>query len=493
MRFFNRKTLTSIKNLAYSFYKTVSAGLSTDEANKISVSEEKVVPLWHYRFFELFTLLVVLLLSVYLGYFFEIHQIVSGDQMQMIEKGYHAAQTYEFIPYGNEASTVGNVPGSLSSIIVGLPLIIYMHPLSPVVLLIFLRILGVLFFMDALRQLKLSSKVVVAGTAIYALNPWFMYDFLLYNPSYLSFGAAVFLNMLVRLRKGQELSNKRRFTYSLVLALSVGFCLQFHFSWPVLVALCGVLWLRRDIKISYLGILVGVLIVALTLIPYFIELWQNHAIRTNSAEYTQERYFGYGLVHVFPLFKAVLYWLRFGSLLVTQKALIDELPQYAPFYFEIGKYLWIVITQVIGIITVCASAIINFKVIFKLRQCEDAGIKFIRGLTISCLVALLVAAAAATLVLNYWQIIILFVFALMPIVLALCLNSKWRLRHLWVLMCIMVAFNVISAMSSDKFSIDSSYVQSVNEWCTQKYGATQCGLDNQQNQSIENVETTNPL
>ena len=73
MRFFNRKTLTSIKNLAYSFYKTVSAGLSTDEANKISVSEEKVVPLWHYRFFELFTLLVVLLLSVYLGYFFEIN------------------------------------------------------------------------------------------------------------------------------------------------------------------------------------------------------------------------------------------------------------------------------------------------------------------------------------------------------------------------------------------------------------------------------------
>lgn len=414
-------------------------------------------------------------LSVALAFFFECHQIVSGDQMQMLIKGYHAAMTGEYIPYGNEASTVGNVPGSLSSLVVGFPLTLWLHPLAPIILLVLLRTVGVLLFANTLAQL-FSNRTVVAGTAIYALNPWYMYDFLIYNPSYLSFGAALFLNMLVRLRSSHDISGLTRFACSLLLALACGFCLQFHFSWPVLVALSGVLWLRCEIKISYVGIILGVALVGVSLIPYLNEVLQNTAIRTNSADYTDERYFGYGLVHVYPLFKAVLYWLRFGSLLVTQKALVADLPDAAPLYQEILRYLWIGITQVVGVVTVIVSAFINYQLIFRMKHDSDPSIRFVRGLTISCLIGLLVAAGAATLVLNYWQIIILFAFALMPVMAAVDNNSLWTYRHLLLLMAVMVVFNVVSACGSDKFSWDSSYIDAVNEYCVNTYGAGACAL-----------------
>ncbi len=476
MRVFNETGLNTLKDCCKNFYKVIAKGLPPSPDEPVSPTEPAVVRLWQFRFFDLLTIVVVLAASVYLGWFFECNQIVEGDQMQMISKGYHAAMNHEFIPFGNEASTVGNVPGTLSSLLVGLPLIIKLDPMSPVYLLIFLRTAGALLFLDALRQLRFPSRVVVAGFAIYALNPWYMYDFLLYNPSYLSFGAALFLNMLVRLRSSVEISKRCRFWLSFILTMAAGFCLQLHYSWPVLVVMAAVLLIRRDIKISYAGVLAAAGIIVISLIPYFIEVLNNEAIRTNDAEYTKERYFGYGAVHVYPLLKALLYWLRFGSLLVTQKALIDELPSYLPFYFEIAKYLWIVITQIIGVLTLIVSVIANYKVLVSLRHTEDQSIRFMRGVVISSLIALIAAAAAATLVLNYWQIIILFPFALLPVIIAVSHNDLWRMRHLWLLMTVMVCFNVVSAISSNKFSVESSYVNSVNTWCVSVYGEEKCQI-----------------
>ena len=149
---------------------------------------------------EKLALLLILGLSVVLSFYYQSQQWLSGDQWQMLNKGFVAALSGEYLPYGNEASTMGNVPGSLSSIVIGLPLAVWFHPYAPVMVLELTRLAGVLLFIDALRQL-FSPRTVVMGTLLYALNPWFLYDSLLYNPAYLSFGAAVVLNMLVRLRR----------------------------------------------------------------------------------------------------------------------------------------------------------------------------------------------------------------------------------------------------------------------------------------------------
>ncbi|WP_294567646.1 3-deoxy-D-manno-octulosonic acid transferase [uncultured Succinatimonas sp.] len=421
---------------------------------------------------DLLAICLFALISFVLAFYYESNQIVSGDQLQMIEKGYHALMTGEFLPYGNEASTVGNVPGSLSSIVIGLPLIIFAHPLSPVLLLLVIRLIGYVIFVNALTLL-FSRKTVVFGALLYVLNPWFLYDSLLYNPSYLSFGAALFLNMLIRLRRDVEVSALMRFSFSVVLVLAAGWCMQFHYSWPVLVALSGVLWLRKAIKVSYLGVIVGVALIALTLIPYFMEIMVNERIVSNPEEYAKDRYFGYGLVHVYPIFKALLYWLRFGSLLVTQKSIVSApLAGDMPLVFDILRYTWLVLTQVIGGITVLISAYANYILLLKKRELKEQNpeFNFVREISIAAIVALIAAAAAATLTLNYWQIIILFAFALLPV---LCLVERkiffLKPKYMFYFAAFMVAMNFVSATNSRKFHESVSYVDQVNMFCYDRY------------------------
>lgn len=435
---------------------------------------------------EKIIVIVSLAVSILLAFFYMEHQIVSGDQYQMLDKGYHALVTGEYLPYGNEASTMGNLPGSLSSIVVGFPLTLVNHPMAPGVLVIILRTLGVLIFANAIAQI-FSTRTVVIGIAIYALNPWYLYDFLLYNPSYLSFGAAIFLNMLIRMRRGQELSFKQRFLCSAVMVLSVGFCLQFHFSWPVLVALSGILWLRRDLKVSYLGVAAGVALTLLWLVPYFVELSQNSAIASSHEAYAQERYFGYGAVHVYPLFKALLYWLRFGSLLVTNKAIVPNFEEAVPFIYELLRYVWIGITQAVGIVTVVICAYFNYRLIFRQKHEPDDNIRYARSLTISCIIGLLVAAGASTVLLNYWQIIILFCFALVPVLAFFENFRRFTYKHLAILMIVMTAMSLVGALSSIKFDYKTSYSVAAYQHCLNSYTASQCGLSEEEAQVVLNT------
>ncbi len=466
---------------------------------------------------------LLIIISTAFAVFFQLNQIITGDQLQMLDKGYLGAITGNFLPYGNAASTVGNVPGSLSSYIVGYPLTWYMHPIAPVALLIGLRVLSIFIFVNAVAQI-LKPRTVVIATLLYALSPWFLYEELLYNPSYLAFGSAVFLNMLVRIRrKGRDVPYLTAFLASVMLSLSAGFCLQLHFSWPVLVAICGILYLRRDIRISFLGIFVGLAIVAASLIPYINEVMVNEAIRENNDQIAQERYLGYGLVHVYPVLKAVLYWFRFGSLLVTKKALVPDVAADAPVYLEILRYVYLVITQAIGGLTVLIAVYANYKVLssspFAHHEGTDApvyleilryvylvitqaiggltvliavyanykvlssspfahheGTSFIRSLTIASILAVMMAGAASTITFSYWHLILIFAFAMLPILVLFEHSHRIRNVHIVYLAVAMIVMNLISAINSDKFNIHASYTDQVNYLCLQKYEAAQCGL-----------------
>lgn len=424
-------------------------------------------------------IILIMVISTALSFYYQSNQWVSGDQGQMLDKGFKAAIEGIYLPYGNEASTMGNVPGSLSSFVIGWPLSLWFDPYAPVVFLQLIRLAGFLFFVNALT-LIFHPRTVLLGAALYALNPWFLYDSLVYNPSYLSFGAAVALNMLVRLRRRDDLRGAAQsrtgiFFCSLLLTLGVGWCMQLHFSWPVLVALTGIMWLLRRIRFSFAGAGVALILLGITLIPYYQEIMVNEAITQNPTEYAQERYFGYGLVHVYPLFKAVMYWLRFGSLLITKKSLLPDLPADAAFWQDVLYYLYLILLQGFGIVTVVVSALINFKIVFRSRGTQRSEVVFVRSLTISAVLALLLAAAAATIILNYWQIIILFCFALMP---ALAFVNNWVVprRFIVIISAVMIVMNCVSAWSSTKFSHEADYSGAFYQSCLHKYDAGQCHL-----------------
>ena len=418
-------------------------------------------------------ILLCIIISVAFCTFFQLNQLPHYDQGQMFERGIVAVFDNVYIPHGNEASTTSNVPGSLSSFIIGFPLKIYFSLWSPMILLTIIKVISGLLFINAVSKLY-SPRTVTYAAAIFFLNPWFLFESISYNPSYLCLGATLVLNALVHLRcdlgRGQSsLSYKKRFFFSALAVLGIGWSLQFHFSWPVLLALCGLLWLRRSIKVSYLGLIFGVIIVLVSLIPYFQEVLEVGFVNTSPAAYKNERYIGYGLVHVYPLLKAVLYWIRLGSLSLTHNALLQD-PQGL---LAVG---YNIVVNVLGGITALAVAYFNYKVLYKFRG-ESREQNFGRELSLCGLGATLIAAGAATLVLNYWQIIIMFVFCLIPVLEIIERTPYIRKAFIVLAVALALVIDVQASLSSEKYRYDApSLEKQLIDYCATKYGVEQCTL-----------------
>ena len=87
-------------------------------------------------------ILLFIVISVVFCTFFQFNQIPHFDQKQMFERGITAVFENIYIPHGNEASTTANVPGSLSSFIIGFPLKIYFSMWSPLILLTIIKVIS---------------------------------------------------------------------------------------------------------------------------------------------------------------------------------------------------------------------------------------------------------------------------------------------------------------------------------------------------------------
>lgn len=431
-------------------------------------------------------LLLALLIVLFLGLsvLYNVNQNFSFDQVQMLLKGIHAALTGEFLPFGNEASTMGNLPGMLSSWVIGFPLQLYAHAWSPVIFQFLLRVVAILLFINALCQL-FERKIVLIGTFLLALSPWVLYQTMLYNPAYLLLGSTLTLNTLVRLRNDK--SNRRvhggralefnfgRFINSLLLVLAIGFCLQLHFSWPVLAAMVGIMWLRRDIKISYVGVLVGLALVGWSLVPYVQEIMVNPSLLTNPEPYAQERYLGYGIVHVYPVLKGLLYWFRFGSLLVTEKAIVPELTDDLSLWLVILGYAWIGIAYLVGGLSVLYAAYSNYFVISRFHVSNSSDrLRFVRGMSISAILAVLLAAGASPVVLNFWQIAVIIPFALLPVLAFMSVRPHGLKFYVWVAAIFFVFANGLGATYSEKFSYQQNFSANFYRTCLVGFSPQQC-------------------
>ena len=134
------------------------------------------------------------------------------------------------------------------------------------------------------------------------------------------------------------------------------------------------------------------------------------------------------------------------------------------------------ITQAIGGLTVLIAVYANYKVLSSSPFAHHEGTSFIRSLTIASILALMMAGAASTITFSYWHLILIFAFALLPILVLFENSHRIRTVHIVYLALAMIVMNLISALNSDKFNIHASYTDQVNYLCLQKYEAAQCGL-----------------
>lgn len=398
-------------------------------------------------------------------------QILTGDQTQMLYKGYLGAYEGVWLSYGNAASAVGNVPGSLSAWLIGGPLLLWDSPYAPVLLLLAMRLVGFLLFDAVIRQV-FGDRVRLLFLVLCWLNPWFQYESLLYNPSYL------FLFSAMHCWSAWHMRERASFWHMIVHLLAIGMAMQLHYSWPLLAVMSTYLFWRRILKVSWSGVAVAALLIGASLIPYAMEVMSNSQITQNVDPEARQRYIGWGLVHVYPVLKSVLYWLRYGSWLFASKLVNDT--QFIWLagheYLQLAAvWLWRLVIYGVGSATVLLAAKANWQLWKRLKprlmrsdRAPVDGESWLGLYAVAAVLAVLVSAALSPIIFNYWHLMLIFPYALFPMLLLLV---EWTRRYpQWVgkgllaatLFCTVV--NLIAATDSTKFSYQADYQQQVETY-----------------------------
>ncbi|MCC4800118.1 3-deoxy-D-manno-octulosonic acid transferase [Enterovibrio norvegicus] len=396
-------------------------------------------------------------------------QILTGDQTQMLEKGYLGAYHQTWAAFGNAASAVGNVPGSLSAFVIGGPLLIWDSPWAPMLFLILLRLCSFLL-LDAVIQKIFSPPVRMLFAIIYWLNPWLLYDSLLYNPSYLCFFAALHLWSAFKLREHAS------FIYSFLHILAIGGAMQFHYSWPILAVISCYLLYRRMARPSWSGVAVASVVILASLIPYCLEYINNDSLSRES-----DRYFGYGAVHVYPVLKAIFYWLRYGSTLFSNRLITDVSFDWITsisWLKMIFQYCWQALLFIIGTITVVLSVNVNMRAWKTIKPAIKRGSpiadnkQWMLLYAGAAVLAIVINAMLSPITFSYWHLILTFPFALFPLLVA---AEAWQeelpnrfIKGMGVITVFFIAVNLVAAHDSDKYSYKVDYVEQVTHYLNEK-------------------------
>lgn len=234
-----------------------------------------------------------------------------GDQLNLLSRGWLWAERGVFLPYGNPLSNGGVGPGSLTTLLVGAPLFLWRHHRSPVVLVVVFHVLAYLLLDHTLRKI-LAPRERLLFALVYWLNPWRLYfSGFLWNPNFLFLPAAVHLWTAWRSRQVPG------FLPSLLHVVALGAAFQLHPSFVILALASALLWWRRAVRVDWLGVALGALLVLLSLVPWLLAVVAAPDELLPGSEGFPLR----GLIYVFPLVRGLLYWLRYASLYLPSATL----------------------------------------------------------------------------------------------------------------------------------------------------------------------------
>jgi hypothetical protein len=249
------------------------------------------------------------LIGLAISIFMVFRSQVGGDQLNLLARGWLLADEGRWIPYGNPMSTGGKAPGGITSVLVGLPLMVWRdHRAATAVVLLF-HVLAYWLLDRTLRPI-LSPAERALFALLYWLNPWRMYfSAFLWNPNYLFLAGAVHLWACLAQRE------RARFGPSLVLGATLVLAFQIHASFLLLAVSSFLLWLRGYFRPHWTAGSLGALAAAVPLVPWVRDLLAQPAILAGA----DKGFLGRGLVFVFPLLRGLIYWLRYSSLYLSEK------------------------------------------------------------------------------------------------------------------------------------------------------------------------------
>jgi hypothetical protein len=233
---------------------------------------------------------------------------VGGDQLLLLARGWLLAAEGTWIHYGMPTSAGGASPGSVTSLLAGAPLLLWRDYRAPTLLLWLSHLLAYLL-LDRVVAAALGARGRTLFALLYWLNPWrVFFSAHLWNANAMFLAGA--LHAWTSFRQRQRGS----FALSFVHVLTIGVAAQLHSSAPILAFASLLLLWRRWLRLHWGGAIAGALVAAASLVPWVITVSHHPELLPGHTGFPFR-----GLVLLFPLLRGVFYWLRYPSLLLTER------------------------------------------------------------------------------------------------------------------------------------------------------------------------------
>lgn len=250
----------------------------------------------------------ILVLAIVLGSIFSFlmfHTLsLHPDHTQILNKAVRVIEMGEWTHYGNRGTKVGNIPGSFLTAAAAWPMQIFFSPYSAMALIFLFHVLAFVLIYRVGRNFG-GAGILLPLSLLFWLNPWRVEQSELYNPAY------IFLFSGLHLWTSFKMQEKK-FLQTLIHVLCIGFLFQVHFSVLVL-GLCSlILWWRKDIKVHWGAVGLGIVLVGLSLVPYFLQIQSQQALQVDLNKET-DTFVGRNFLYIYPVIKGILYWFRYGS------------------------------------------------------------------------------------------------------------------------------------------------------------------------------------
>lgn len=367
---------------------------------------------------------------------------------------------------------------SLKTVLVSAPMNVWENTVSPVILLIILRLLAFLIIYKELGKL-FSPSTMLWFTVLFLLSPWLLYNTGLGSDAYIQLGVAGYLVSIMKLtRSGQPRSST--FLWTVLHTFSILWCLALSPAWGVLLLTSILLWIKKTIHLNISGLITSLAMIAVIMVPYVqqLNLDEESAIYVNHTYH----YPGYGTIHVYPLFKSLIYWVRYSSTIFQSEILFKTGFSWASDSENIQNVcmnIWRSVLIVIGIASILISLIANYVMIKEIKPLffrnfsEDRQLSYLKIICLIMLAAIVLFVAVSPYTLYSNTLSLCYVFALIPVLnLIEKFSSSSFKGHVICLSCLAVFFIAVNSLAlteSPDYNYENNYMDISNDIASESF------------------------
>lgn len=419
-----------------------------------------------------FTILSILvIMHCILALIYSVNQIPNRETIEILSQAFAIHYTENIFDFSQD---------TVATIVTTLPLRLFESIYTPAFSVVLLRLVSFFLLFTALKSLVHRNTMLWFST-IYLLTPWILYSTNLQFNSFLEIGTALYFLSIVKMNYYNQIDNNitsQRLWFCIHL-LSIFWCANFHYSWIILAFASLILIARNIIRIRLGGLIIASLIGVICFLPIILEPGKLPSTYDNL---NNESNYGFGLLHVYPIIKSILYWLRLGSTLSTNDMLVstnfywisqnDVLNQYI-------KTIWQCTVYAAGALSLTLSIIGNYlliknahKIIFK-RTSAESSTELLSLLAIAILVGTIFAQAIAPHMFNSSEVIICIDFAIIPILLFIDKFYKTANTYHLCILCITASFllflNLFPSINSESYNTNNAYAEQAIELSNKQF------------------------